>query len=255
MSRLEGRVAIVTGAGKGIGAGTAIRLAADGAKIGVVDLKEEFCLETVNEICAAGGEAVAVSCDVANAEQVQRAVEKVVSQFGRLDILVNNAGFARDSLSFKMSEEDWDAVIDVHLKGSFLFSKAAQKYMVEQRYGKIVNTSSLGAWGKRGQANYSAAKMGLQGLTKTLAIELGPYNINVNCIAPGFIDTPMTRDTAVRVGMDFEDMLKKASAVIPMRRVGKPVDVANVIAFLVSDDASYVTGEVICVGGGERLTK
>ncbi len=255
MSRLEGRVAIITGAGKGIGAGTAIRLAADGAKIGVVDLKEEFCLETVNAIRQAGGEAIAVACDVANNAQIQSAVEKVVAQFGRLDILVNNAGFARDSLIFKMSEEDWDAVINVHLKGSFLFCKAAQKHMVEQRYGKIVNTSSLGAWGKRGQSNYSAAKMGLQGLTKTLAIELGPYNINVNCIAPGFIDTPMTRDTAVRVGMDFEDMLKKASAAIPMRRVGKPVDVANVIAFLVSDDASYVTGEVICVGGGERLTK
>lgn len=255
MRRLEGKVAIVTGAGKGLGAGSAIRLAADGAKIGVVDLKEEFCLETVNAIRDAGGEAVAVACDVANSDQVQKAVEKVVSQFGHLDILVNNAGFARDALSFKMSEEDWDAVINVHLKGSFLFCKAAQKYMVEQRYGKIVNTSSTGAWGKRGQANYSSAKMGLHGLTKTLAIELGPYNINVNCIAPGFIDTPMTRDTAARLGVDFGDMLKKASAAIPMRRVGKPVDVANVVAFLVSDDASYVTGEVICVGGGERLTK
>ncbi len=255
MSRLEGRVAIITGAGKGIGAGAAIRLAADGAKIGVVDLKEEFCSETVNAIRAAGGEAVAIACDVANSEQVQQAVEKVVSQFGRLDILVNNAGILRDALSFKMSEEDWDAVIDVHLKGTFLLCKAAQKYMVDQRYGKIVNTSSLGAWGKRGQANYSAAKAGIQGFTKTLAIELGPYNINVNCVAPGFIQTPMTRDTAARVGIQFEDMVKKASAVIPMRRVGEPVDVANVIAFLVSDDASYVTGEVICVGGGERLTK
>lgn len=255
MSRLEGRVAIVTGAGKGIGAGTAIRLAADGAKIGVLDLKEEFCLETVNAICAAGGDAVAVGCDVSDSEQCQKTVEKVASHFGRLDILVNNAGILRDALSFKMTEDEWDAVLDTHLKGTFLMCKYAQKYMVDQRYGKIVNTSSLGAWGKRGQANYAAAKAGIQGLSKTLAIELGPFNINVNCIAPGFIQTPMTKANAARLGVEFAEMVKKAAAVIPMRRVGEPVDVANVVAFLVSDDASYVTGEVICVGGGERLTK
>lgn len=252
MGRLEGRVAIVTGAGKGIGAATARRLAADGAKIGIVDLKEEFCAETASAIRAAGGECIAVGCDVSNAEQVQRAVETVASAFGRVDILVNNAGFSRDSLLHKMSEEDWDAVVDVHLKGSFLVCKAAQKYMVEQRYGKIINTSSLGAWGKRGQANYSAAKMGLQGFTKTLAIELGPFNINANCVAPGFIDTDMTRRTAERQGLDFDEIQKKASQTIPLRRIGVPEDVANVIAFLVSDEASYVTGEVICVGGGAR---
>lgn len=252
MGRLEGRVAIVTGAARGIGAGTAKRLAQEGAKVGVVDLDEELCVETVGAIAAEGGEALALGCNVVNAEQVNRAVAKVSSHFGRIDILVNNAGFARDSLFFKMSEEDWDAVIDVHLKGSFLFAKAVQKHMADQRYGKIVNTSSLGAWGKRGQANYATAKMGLQGFTKTLAIELGPYNINVNCVAPGFIDTDMTRATAERQGLNFEEIKKKASEAIPMRRVGLPEDVANLVLFLVSDEASYVTGEVICVGGGAR---
>lgn len=255
MSRLEGRVAIVTGAGGGIGQGTAIKLAADGAKVGVLDLKEEFCAETVEAIRAAGGEAIAVACDVSNSELCQQAVEKVVAKFGRLDILVNNAGILRDALSFKMSEEQWDAVLDTHLKGTFLMCKFAQKHMVDQKYGKIVNTSSLGAWGKRGQANYAAAKAGIQGFTKTLAIELGPYNINVNCIAPGFIQTPMTRGNAEKLGVDFQEMVNKAAANFPLRRVGEPKDVANVVAFLVSDDASYVTGEVIVVGGGERLTK
>lgn len=249
---LQGKVAIITGAGKGIGAGTAKRLAADGAKIAVIDLKEEYGIDTVNAIKATGGEAIAVGCDVSNAEHVQQAMEKVISHFGRIDILVNNAGVTRDNLVFKMSEEDWDTVLDTHLKGSFLCSKAVQKYMVEQRYGKIVNTSSIGASGKRGQANYSAAKAGLQALTRTLAIELGPYNVNVNCVAPGFIATDLTRSTAERQGMDFNEIVKGASQKIPMRRVGTPEDIANVVAFLVSDDASYVAGEVINVGGGER---
>lgn len=249
---IKGKVAIITGAGRGIGAATAKRLAADGAKIAVIDLKEEFGMDTVNSIQAMGGEALAVGCNVSDAAQVQQATEKVLSHFGRIDILVNNAGVARDNLVFKMSEEDWDTVLDTHLKGSFLFSKAVQKYMVEQRYGKIVNTSSLGAAGKRGQANYSAAKAGLQALTRTLAIELGPFNINVNCVAPGFIATDLTRSTAERQGLDFNEIVKGASQRIPMRRVGTPEDVANVVSFLVSDEASYVAGEVINVGGGDR---
>ncbi len=252
MSRLEGRVAIVTGAGKGIGAATAKRLAADGAKVAVIDLEESFGQETVAAIQENGGVAIAIGCNVSDAEQVEQAVDKVVAEFGRLDILVNNAGVTRDNLIFKMSEEDWDIVMDVHLKGSFLFSKVAQKYMVEQRYGKIVNTTSLGASGKRGQANYATAKAGLQALTKTLAIELGPYNINANCVGPGFIATDMTRRTAERQGLDFEEIRKAASKTIPLRRVGEPEDVANVVAFLVSEDASYVTGEVLYVGGGAR---
>lgn len=252
MSRLEGKVAVITGAGKGIGAATAKRLAKDGAKVAVIDLTEEFGAETVQAIKEDGGDAIAIGCNVSKAEEVEAAVEQVVSHFGRLDILVNNAGVTRDALLFKMTEDDWDLVMNVHLKGSFLFSKAAQKYMVEQRYGKIVNTTSLGALGKRGQANYSTAKAGLQGFTKTLAIELGPFNINVNCVGPGFIATDMTRSTAERQGLDFEEIRKVASKRIPLRRVGEPEDVANVVAFLVSEDASYVTGEIIYVGGGDR---
>lgn len=252
MSRLQGRVAIVTGAGRGIGAATAKRLAQDGAQIGVLDLKQEACQEVVEQIQAAGGEAIAVGCNVANAEEVEQAVEAVVGRFGRLDILVNNAGVLRDNLLFKMSEDDWDTVMNVHLKGSFLASRAAQKHMVKQGYGKIVNTSSTSALGNRGQANYSAAKAGLQGFTKTLAIELGPFNINVNAVAPGFIATDMTKATAERVGIDFEENKKLAAERIPLRRVGQPEDVANVVAFLVSDEASYVSGQIIYVNGGNR---
>lgn len=252
MSRLQGRVAVVTGGGRGIGAATAKRLARDGAKVGVLDLKEEACQEVLEQIRAEGGEAIALGCNVADGQQVEQAVDAVVSHFGRLDILVNNAGVLRDNLLFRMSEDDWDTVMNVHLKGSFLASRAAQKHMVNQRYGKIVNTSSTSALGNRGQANYSAAKAGLQGFTKTLAIELGPFNINVNAVAPGFIATDMTRATAERIGVDFEENKRLASERIPLRRVGQPEDVANVVAFLVSDEASYVSGQIIYVNGGNR---
>jgi 3-oxoacyl-[acyl-carrier protein] reductase len=252
MNRLQDKVAIVTGAARGIGAATAMRLAQDGAKVGVLDLQEAACQEVVARIRDQGSEAVAVGCNVADGQQVEEAVSQVVSQFGRLDILVNNAGVLRDNLLFKMSEDDWDTVMNVHLKGSFLASRAAQKIMVNQRYGKIVNTSSTSALGNRGQANYSAAKAGLQGFTKTLAIELGPFNINVNAVAPGFIATEMTKATAERVGIDFEENKRLASERIPLRRVGQPEDVAHVIAFLVSDEASYVSGQVIYVNGGNR---
>lgn len=250
MGKLDGRVAMVTGAARGIGAATAIRLAEEGAKVGVIDLDGATCEGTVAAIRDLGGEAIAIGCNVADNQQVEAAVEQIVSTFGRLDILVNNAGVIRDNLLFKMSEEDWDVVMNVHLKGHFLCSRAAQKYMVQQRYGKIVNVSSTSALGNRGQANYSAAKAGIQGFTKTLAIELGPFNINVNAVAPGFIDTDMTRATAQRVGMDPEQFKQAAIERIPLRRVGQPRDVANVIAFLASDDASYVSGQVIYVHGG-----
>ncbi|MCL6600791.1 MAG: SDR family NAD(P)-dependent oxidoreductase, partial [Alicyclobacillus macrosporangiidus] len=211
---------MVTGAARGIGAATAIRLAEEGAKVGVIDLDGATCEGTVAAIRDLGGEAIAIGCNVADNQQVEAAVEQIVSTFGRLDILVNNAGVIRDNLLFKMSEEDWDVVMNVHLKGHFLCSRAAQKYMVQQRYGKIVNVSSTSALGNRGQANYSAAKAGIQGFTKTLAIELGPFNINVNAVAPGFIDTDMTRATAQRVGMDPEQFKQAAIERIPLRRVG-----------------------------------
>ncbi|MDQ0188940.1 beta-ketoacyl-ACP reductase [Alicyclobacillus cycloheptanicus] len=253
MGRLDNRVAMVTGAARGIGAATAKKLAQEGAKVAVIDLKEEFTKDTVAAIEAAGGKAIGIGANVADAAQVNAAVEKIVAEFGRLDILVNNAGLIRDNLLFKMTEDDWDTVMNVHLKGSFLCSKAAQKYMVEQKYGKIVNTSSTSALGNRGQANYSAAKAGLQGFTKTLAIELGQFNINVNAVAPGFIDTEMTKATAERMGLDPEQFKAAAAQRIAIKRVGKPEDVANVVAFLVSDEASYVSGQVIYIHGGGHV--
>lgn len=252
MANLQGRVAMVTGSGRGIGAATAKKLAADGATVAVIDLREQDTEGTVAEIEAAGGKAIGIGCDVSNAEQVEAAVTKIAETFGRLDILVNNAGVIRDNMLFKMSESDWDTVMNIHLKGSFLCSRAAQRLMVQQKYGKIVNLSSTSALGNRGQANYSAAKMGLQGFTRTLAIELGPFNINVNAVAPGFIDTDMTRATAERMGLEPEQFKKAAAEQIPLRRVGQPQDIANVVAFLVSEDSSYVSGQVIYIAGGPR---
>ncbi len=250
LGRLSGRTAVVTGAGRGIGAAEAKRLAADGANLAVLDLSEERCQETVEDIRNSGSKAIAVACDVSDASQVEAAFEKVAESLGSMDILVNNAGVIRDNLSFKMSEADWDTVLDIHLKGSFLCSKAAQKYMVEQEYGKIVMTSSVVALGNRGQANYSSAKAGLQGLTRTLALELGRFNINVNAVAPGWIETEMTKTAAERAGLTMEEMKERFAKNIPLRRFGRVEDIANVVAFLVSDDASYISGETIYVAGG-----
>ena len=250
MGRLDGRVAVVTGAGRGIGAAEAVRLAQDGANVAVLDLTEEAGRETVEAIEATGSQALAVGADVSNAKEVTAAFERVVDHFGRIDILVNNAGVLRDNLLFKMSEDDWDTVLDVHLKGSFLCSREAQKYMVEQEYGKIVMTSSIVALGNKGQVNYSAAKAGLQAMARTLALELGRYNINVNAIAPGWIETEMTKEAAERVGMTMEEMKERFARNIPLRRFGRVEDVANVVAFLVSDEASYISGETIYVAGG-----
>ncbi|MFC9999842.1 3-oxoacyl-ACP reductase FabG [Nocardia sp. NPDC127526] len=246
-------VAFVTGSARGIGAATAARLAADGFTVAVADLDEAACKDTVEAIVAAGGKAIAVGCNVTDEAQVDAAIDNVAAELGSIDVLVNNAGVLRDNLLFKMSADDWDIVMNVHLKGAFLCSRAAQRHMVKQKSGKIVNTSSVSALGSRGQANYSAAKMGIQGFTRTLAIELGPYGINVNAVAPGFIVTEMTDATAARVGVSPEEFRTKAAEITPLRRVGKPEDIANVVSFLVSADASFVTGQTIYVDGGRRL--
>ncbi len=244
------RVAIVTGSARGIGAATARRLAADGMAVAVLDLDEAACAGTVKEIADAGGRALAVGADVSKTDEVTAAVERVAAELGGPTVLVNNAGVIRDNLLFKMTDDDWDAVLGVHLRGAFLMSRAAQKYMVEQRYGRIVNLSSSSALGNRGQANYSAAKAGMQGLTKTLAIELGSFGVTANAVAPGFIVTDMTAATAARVGVPFEDFQKLAADRIAVRRVGLPDDVANVISFLASEGAGFVSGQVIYVAGG-----
>ena len=250
MSQQTQRVAIVTGAARGIGAATARRLAADGMAVAVLDLDEAACSGTVKEIQGAGGRALAVGADVSKTDQVEAAVGRVAGELGAPAVLVNNAGVIRDNLLFKMTDEDWDSVLGVHLRGAFLMSRAAQKYMVEQRYGRIINLSSSSALGNRGQVNYSAAKAGMQGFTKTLAIELGQFGITANAVAPGFIVTDMTASTAARVGMSFEDFQNAAASQIPVRRVGQVEDVAHTISFLASEDAGFVSGQVIYVAGG-----
>jgi 3-oxoacyl-[acyl-carrier protein] reductase len=244
------RVAIVTGAARGIGAATARKLAADGLAVAALDLDASTCAGTVDAITAAGGRAMALGADVSQADQVEAAVGKVAADLGPPAILVNNAGIIRDNLLFKMTEDDWDAVLGVHLRGAFLMSRAAQKHMVDQRYGRIVNLSSSSALGNRGQVNYSAAKAGMQGFTKTLAIELGPFGITANAVAPGFIATDMTAATAARIGMSFEAFQQAAASQIPVRRIGQVEDVAHVISFLCSDGAGFVSGQVIYVAGG-----
>jgi 3-oxoacyl-[acyl-carrier protein] reductase len=243
--KFEGKVALITGAGRGIGAATAQLFAREGAKVAVSDMDVAPAQEVAGPL-----HGLAIACDVTDRAQVEAMVEKTVKEFGRLDMLVACAGITRDNLLFKMTDDDWDAVIDTHLKGTFFSVRAAQKHMVEQKNGKIVLLSSTSALGNRGQTNYSTAKAGLQGMAKTLAIELGPFNVNVNVVAPGFIETRMTRATAERMGVDYEAFKVGAASQTPLRRVGRPEDVASVIAFLCSDDSSYVSGQTIYVRGG-----
>ena len=251
MSRYADRVVVVTGAARGIGAGTAKRFADEGASVAVLDLEQEAAAASAESLGAA--RAIGVACNVAETDSVEAAVARVVEELGKIDVLVNNAGVTRDNLLFKMTDEDWDTVMNVHLRGSFLMSRAVQKHMVAAKYGKILNLSSVSALGNRGQANYSAAKMGLQGFTRTLALELGPFGVNVNAIAPGFIVTDMTDDTARRVGVEPEEYRKAAAASNPVRRVGYPEDIAAAAAFLCSDEASYITGQTLYVDGGAKI--
>ena len=246
------RVAIVTGGARGIGAATALRLARDGLAVAVIDLDEASAKGTVGAVEAAGGRAVAVGADVADAEQVEAAVARVEQELGAPTVLINNAGVTRDNLLFRMTELDWDTVMGVHLRGSFLMSRAVQKYMVAAGWGRIVNLSSTSALGNRGQANYSTAKAGLQGFTKTLAIELGKFGVTVNCIAPGFVVSDMTKATAERIGEDWDTYVTARAAQIPVARAGQVEDIAHTVSFFVSEGAGFVSGQVIYVAGGPK---
>jgi 3-oxoacyl-[acyl-carrier protein] reductase len=253
MGGVQDRIALVTGAAQGIGAGIAHRLAAGGAKVGVLDLNQEAAQAVADEITAAGGTAIGLGADVSKREQVQAAVDTLVDTCGGLHILVNNAGVLRDNLLFKMSDDDWTVVMEVHLRGAFLCSQIAQKHMVDAKYGRIICMSSTSALGSRGQTNYSTAKAGLQGFTKTLAIELGQFGVTANAIAPGFVETAMTKATAERIGITIEQMREATAAAVPVRRGGVPEDIANAVAFLASEESGYVTGQVLYVDGGALL--
>ncbi|MFF5257923.1 glucose 1-dehydrogenase [Actinomadura viridis] len=253
MTNLDGRVALVTGAARGIGAEIARTYARAGARVGVLDLKEDLTRDTVAAIKDAGGQAIGLGADVSDTGDVERAVERLVQEFGGLDIVVNNAGVTRDNLLFKMTEDDWDTVMAVHLRGTFLVTRAAQRIMVERRYGRIINISSTSALGNRGQANYSAAKAGIQGFSRTTAIELGPFGITVNSIGPGYVDTEMTRATAERLGVPVDRRLAEIASTLPVRRVGRPADIANAALFLAAEEAGFVTGQVLYVDGGRSV--
>ena len=250
MGRLDGRVAMVTGASRGIGEATARRFAREGARVCLTDAKLEGALSTARQLVDEGMDVFAARVDVTNRSEVENAVKETMERYGRLDILVNNAGVTRDNLFYKMTDDDWRTVLNVHLGGAFFCARAVQKHMVERNYGRIVNVSSLSALGNRGQANYSAAKAGVQGFTKTLAIELGRYGVTVNAVAPGFIETDMTRETAARLGVDFDDFVSEAVQSIPVGRVGWPEDVAAAILYLASEEAGFVSGQVLYVTGG-----
>jgi 3-oxoacyl-[acyl-carrier protein] reductase len=242
----------VTGAARGIGAATARRLAADGFQVAVLDLREEDAAATADAVRAAGGSALAVGADVGDEEAVAVAVARVAAELGPPTVLVNNAGILRDNLLFKMTVADWDSIMSVHLRGAFLVARAVQSHMVAARWGRVVNLSSTSALGNRGQANYAAAKAGIQGFTKTLAIELGPFGVTVNCVAPGFIETDMTRATAARLGLAPEEFFATIARDVPMRRAGTPDDIAAAVGFFCSEEASYVSGQVLYVAGGPK---
>jgi NAD(P)-dependent dehydrogenase (short-subunit alcohol dehydrogenase family) len=244
--RLQDRVAIVTGAGSGIGAATALRLASEGAAVLAVDSMEEGALKTASGIQAAGGKALGFRCDVSRKAEVEAAVKKALEAFGGLQILVNNAGITRDGFAKKLTEEQWDQVLAVNLKGTFLFCQAAAVPMMERNYGRIVNTASIAVLGNPGQANYSASKAGVIGLTRTLALEFSRNRITVNCVAPGATDTPMFKNVP-------EEIKARIIASIPLKRMATPEEVAALHAFLVSDDAAYITGQVVFCDGGSSV--
>lgn len=241
--RLKDKVALITGAGSGIGEATAKRFSEEGAQVVINDINLENANKVAETINANGKEALVLKADISKKSEVEGMIEQILEQYGRLDILVNNAGINRDAFAKKMTEQEWDDVIRINLKGAFLCAQAALKAMSSQNYGRIINTSSIGALGNLGQANYAASKCGVIGLTRTLALECARYNINVNCVAPGATKTPMTAG----IPEDIAEGFKKK---IPLRRFAEPKEIANVHLFLASDEASYITGQVIFVDGG-----
>lgn len=254
MDRFHGQVAMITGAARGIGFATATRLAEEGASIAIVDLDQAAATEAADKLpLVNGARAIGLGADVSDGESVNAAVEQAVTELGGLHVLVNNAGTTRDNLLFRMTEKDWDIVMGVHLKGTFLMTKAAQTHFVTQKYGKVVNISSTSALGNRGQANYSAAKMGIQGFTRALGIELGPFGINVNAVAPGFIATGMTDATAARLKLDVDEFRRLNAEATPVRRVGLPEDIAAAVTFLAAEESSFITGQTLYVDGGMTL--
>lgn len=250
VKRFRDQVALVTGGGQGIGEATVRRFAEEGAKVVVADLNGEAAAAVAQKVSADAGEALGVTCDVQVEASVEALVEAALGRFGQIDILVSNAGVTRDNLLHKMTLAEWDQVIQVHTRGAFLCARAVARNMVSRKRGKMVFLSSTSALGNRGQANYSTAKAGLQGLTRTLALELGPFQINVNSVAPGFVETAMTRAVAERLHVSLEDFWREAASHIPLGRLGQPADIAAVIAFLCSEDAAYVSGQVLYVNGG-----
>jgi 3-oxoacyl-[acyl-carrier protein] reductase len=246
------RIAVVTGAGRGIGAAIAERLGADGLRVACLDIDGASARGTADRLAAEGVTSGAFAADVSHEGSVEDVVAEIAERLGPPTVLVNNAGVLRDNLLFKMSASDWDTVMQVHLRGSFLMTRAVQRHMTAASYGRIVNLSSTSALGNRGQANYSAAKAGLQGFTKTVAHELGRFGVTCNAVAPGFIVTEMTRATAARIGQSFEDFSAARIAAIPVRRAGTPEDVADAVSFFCSTRAGFVSGQVLYVAGGPR---
>jgi 3-oxoacyl-[acyl-carrier protein] reductase len=244
------RTAIVTGAARGIGAAVATRLAADGFQVAILDLDASAGEPLAASLRANGTPAISLGADVADEESVEAAVRRCADELGPPTVLVNNAGIIRDDLLFRMSTGDWDAVMGVHLRGAFLMSRACQRFMTEARWGRIVSMSSISALGNRGQTNYSAAKAGVEGFTRSAALELGPFGVTVNAIAPGYIDTDMVRQTADRQGTPYDEFVATVASGIPVRRMGQPEDIASAVAFFVRDDAGFVTGQTLTVAGG-----
>lgn len=251
-NRFKNRTAIVTGGSRGIGRAIVEQFAGEGANVAIIDVNEEALVEAENYLKELGYDVYTKVASVTERDEVESAMEEIHEKFGSIDILVNNAGVIRDNLLFKMTYEDWDTVMDVHLKGAFYASRAAQAYMTKNNYGRIINISSTSALGNRGQSNYATAKAGLQGLTKTLAIELGKFGITANAVAPGFIETDMTKATAERIGISFEQLVEASVSNIPVGRSGKPADIANAIQFFADEKSSFVSGQVIYVAGGPK---